>query len=141
MCNPAQFVLSSDPYLFARGDALHVLRATPDESIDAFVTDPPYGIELKLKSKRIPRSIAGDGRLNAMKLWKAFVSESYRVAKPDTAHVFFATWKSPWMHAVLSRHFVVKACIVWDKKVRSLYSHYLRPQWEMAFFCVKGKPQ
>jgi len=32
-----------------RGDCLDVLRRLPDESVDAVVTDPPYGVGLKAK--------------------------------------------------------------------------------------------
>ncbi|MGB7158155.1 MAG: DNA methyltransferase [Tepidisphaeraceae bacterium] len=111
----------------------------PDRSVDAFVTDPPYGIELSLQWTKTPKVVIGDGRVEAQRLWKAFVPEAFRIARDDTAHVFFGTWKSPWMHDVLASAFTVKGCIVWYKRQWGL-GYYLRPRWELAFLCHKGKP-
>lgn len=133
--------MCSELWRVVRGDAVHALRSVADGSVDAFVTDPPYGIELKLGTNRTgrARSIAGDGRAEAKKLWREWVPEAYRAAKADSAHLVFGTWKSPWMHEALAAHFDVKGCIAWDKRVIGL-GHYVRPRWEMAYLCVKGKP-
>ncbi len=134
------FLRSTDPFLFLRGSAVHRLAQMPDGSIDAFVTDPPYGIELRLGT-RVPgsNSIRGDGRDAARRLWRAALPEMFRVAKPDTLHLVFGTHKSPWMHDALARHFRVVGCIVWDKRIIGL-GHYLRPRWEMIYACAKGRP-
>jgi site-specific DNA-methyltransferase (adenine-specific) len=138
----SRWIETNEPFLFQRGDALRLLRALPDESVDSFVSDPPYGISLKLGTTSnlgLARSIAGDGPAEARQLWRAWVPEAYRAAKPNTAHLIFGTYKSPWMHRVLSKHFAVKGCIVWDKRQISL-GYYLRPRWEMIYLCHKGKP-
>jgi adenine-specific DNA-methyltransferase len=135
-----RFSNSKKAFEFHRGDCLSVLQRMGDESVDSFITDPPYGIELKLGTrKRGHRSIAGDGRLEARKLWEDFIPHAARIAKPDTAHLFFGTWKSPWMHEIISRHFTVKGCIAWDKRIIGL-GFYLRPRWEMIYYCHKGTP-
>jgi DNA modification methylase len=41
---------------------------------------------------------------------------------------------------VISRHFRIKGCIAWNKRLWGL-GYYLRPQWEMIYLCAKGKPQ
>ncbi len=129
-----------DGYQLYRGDSLRLLAATPAESVDAVVTDPPYGIALQLNTRPDGRRrIAGDGRAEARRLWERWVPEAWRVARPDTAHVVFGTWKSPWMLDVLSAHFAVKGCICWDKRRIGIGFH-LRTRWELAYFCVKGKP-
>ena len=133
-------LLHFDRFSAARGEAVSTLKKLPDESIDAFVTDPPYGIELNLKT--IPgrcTKIVGDGKAEARELWRRWVPEAYRVAKPDTAHVVFGTYKSPWMYETLAAHFDVKGCIVWDKG-RMGMGYHLRQQWEMAYFVTKGRP-
>jgi site-specific DNA-methyltransferase (adenine-specific) len=127
------------PWQLCRCDAVRTLATIPDESIDAIVTDPPYGIDLKLKSRRRANSIAGDGKLAARLLWRRWIPEAYRIAKPDTAHVIFGTWRSPWMLEELSKFFQVKGCIVWDKVRRNLYGYHLRPRWELAYLCTKGR--
>lgn len=139
MFNWNSFVLSPRPWWIHAGDALHLLRAIPDGVIDSIVTDPPYGIALKLGTRSQRNSIAGDGKLQAKKLWERWIPEAYRVAKADSTHLVFGTWKSPWMHDLLSQHFAVKGCIAWDKRVIGL-GHYLRPRWEMIYFCTKGRP-
>src|SRR5690348_745133 len=99
------FAAQRRQWQIVRGEAVRMLRSIPDGAIDAFVTDPPYGIELSLQWTGKKKAILGDGKMEARRLWDAFVPEAFRVAKPDSAHLFFGTWKSPWMHEVLSRHF------------------------------------
>jgi site-specific DNA-methyltransferase (adenine-specific) len=122
------------------GDCVGHLQALPSESIDSFVTDPPYGIELRLKAGRTrPAMILGDGRLEAVKLWRRWLPEAARVAMPNTMHFVFGSWKSIWMKSVLEDHFRVVDCMVWDKKCPSMLGYYFRPQWELIWVCVKGK--
>jgi DNA modification methylase len=138
----ASFASSGREAELLRGDAVAFLKSLPAGCVDSFLTDPPYGIELKLgTSTRQPRrrSIAGDGKAEARALWRSWVPEAFRAAKPDTAHLVFGTWKSPWMAEALSAHFRVAGCIAWNKRVFGL-GYYLRPQWEMAYLCVKGRP-
>lgn len=123
-----------------RGHCLHHLAQIPDASIDAIVTDPPYGIDLKLRSNRKrPATIRGDGLAHARRLWSEFLPHAARVARPDTAHLFFGTWKSIWIAELLARHFAVKGCIVWYKNTWG-YGWYIRPRWELAWYCHKGAP-
>lgn len=127
-------------HVIHRGDCRRHLARMADASIDAFVTDPPYGIELSLHTlPGRPRSIAGDGRHEARKLWADFLPHAARVAKPDSAHLFFGTWKSIWIEGLLREHFAVKGCVVWYKNTWGLGWH-LRPRWELAWYCHKGKP-
>lgn len=125
---------------FVRGDCLHVLSKLPSASVDSFVTDPPYGINLKMHwNRNRPLSIAGDGRNQARLIWSTFLAEAHRLAKPDTAHIFFGTWKSIWIKQLLEEHFQVKGCIVWFKNTWGM-GYWLRPRWELAWLCHKGKP-
>jgi site-specific DNA-methyltransferase (adenine-specific) len=132
-----QFYRSRRQFSMERGDGLHLLAGLPDASIDTFVSDPPYGIELSLQWTGKKKAIIGEAE--ARRLWRDFVPQAYRAAKPNTAHVFFGTWKSPWMHDVLAESFQVKGCVVWYKRQWGL-GYYLRPRWELAFLCHKGKP-
>lgn len=58
------------------GDALSVLRTLPDESVDAIVCDPPYG--LTTGANRGFMGLAWDGDVPPAALW----AELRRVAKP-----------------------------------------------------------
>lgn len=123
-----------------RGDCRLRLPSVADESIDAIVTDPPYGINLQLRSNRArPLSIAGDGRGEARRLWQGVLPHLARIARPDTAHLFFGTWKSIWIKELLEEHFTVKGCVVWYKNTWG-YGWHLRPRWELIWLCHKGNP-
>lgn len=64
------------PPLLLRGDCLTVLRRIPDESVDAVVTDPPYGLEFMGKAwdKYTPLDF---------ELWCAkWAAECLRILKP-----------------------------------------------------------
>ena len=93
------------PWLAVRGDALAVLSELPADSVDAFVSDPPYGLGTKIGTTARNRTlIRGDGKAEARRLWARFVPLCERAAKPDTHHWFCGTWKSPWMGAILADH-------------------------------------
>jgi len=120
------------------GDCLEVMATLPAESVDAVVTDPPYGIDLRPQRGRT-KPIVGDGKKEARELWERFVPEVYRLAKPNTAHIFFAGWSEAWVPQLLAQWFTVKACIVWVKNVWGI-GYYTRPQHEFMWYCHKGSP-
>lgn len=126
-------------YALHHGDCLDVLRTLPAASVDACVTDPPYGIDLR-PQRGITRSIAGDGRGEAEGLWREFVPLVEKACKQDTAHIFFAGWSEPWVKTVLEESFTVKGLIVWVKNIWGI-GYYLRPQHEFAWYCHKGTPR
>lgn len=55
-------------------DCIEFLRTLPDKSVDAVVTDPPYGVGLKYNS-------FDDSKENVFELAKAWLPEAIRVAK------------------------------------------------------------
>ena len=120
------------------GDCLEVMRQLPDNSVDAVVTDPPYGIDLKPPRGRT-KPIVGDRKAEAQALWREFVPQCYRLLKPNTAALFFAGWSEAWVPQLLAEWFTVKACIVWRKNVWGI-GYYTRPQHEFIWYCHKGKP-
>lgn len=100
-----------EPVRVVCGDCLDVLRTLPDGCVDAVVTDPPYGINLRDNSQggRYGRSrpawenhIAGDENTEA----GAFVVEWCRAKKLPT--VVFASPRLPWAGDWSS-------LLVWDK--------------------------
>lgn len=132
--------MESSSYRLIRGEAVSRLQQLDDESVDAFITDPPYGIELKLGTRRRgARSIAGDGRQEAVRLWSRWLPEAARVARPDTLHCVFGTWRSPWMPELLAKHFRIIGSIVWDKRIIGM-GYHLRSRWEQIYVVAKGKP-
>lgn len=124
--------------MLTHGNCIEALRGLPSNSIDACITDPPYGINLRPGWGR-NRPIAGDGRSEAKELWAAAVPQMSRLAKDNTAHLFFSAWSETWVKTILEQHFTVKGAVVWVKNNFGL-GFYLRPQFEMAYYCHKGKP-
>lgn len=125
-----------------RREAVRWLASLQPESIDHFITDPPYGVALKLGTKskvRLASSIRGDGRVEARKLWEQFVPLMARAARPDTLHLVFSGWSNNWALDVLREHFRVVSCIVWHKRPPGL-GHFTRSAHEEIFLLAKGQP-
>ena len=120
------------------GDCLDTLRALPDGFVDSFVTDPPYGMNLK-PQRGVTKAIANDGADEARALWAEMLPLMVDKAADNSAHIFFSRWSEAWVKPLLEQHFKVKGCIVWVKNNFGL-GYYIRPQWELAFYCHKGKP-
>lgn len=119
-------------------DCIQGLALLPDKSVDSIISDPPYGMNLQ-PQRGITKAIANDGASDARELWAKVIPETYRIAKDDTAHIFFSRWSEPWVKPLLEENFNVKGCIAWVKNNFGI-GYYLRPQWELAFYCHKGKP-
>lgn len=120
------------------GDCLEVMKTLPSESVDAVITDPPYGIDLQPQRKKTC-AIIGDKNDEARELWAAFIPEAHRIAKGNTSHIFWSAWSEVWVKELLEKHFTVKTCIVWVKNNFGI-GYYTRPQHEFAWYCHKGKP-
>lgn len=127
-------------YRLVRGDCLNVLARLAPGSVDAFVTDPPYGIDLSWGYKRLPHAIRNDRRADAARLWRAALPLIVRAARPNSAHVFFGSPKSPWIPVLLARHFTVRGWGVWRKNTWGL-GFWMRPQWEQFWLCTLGRPE
>lgn len=59
-----------------QGDCLKVMRRMPGDSIDAIVTDPPYGVDLRYASH-------DDSQDKYFSLIESFMSEAQRVVSAD----------------------------------------------------------
>ena len=81
------------------GDCLEVMRSMPDKSVDAVITDPPYGNNLKYASYE-------DSRESLEKLVPAFMNECLRIAPkvvvtPGVANIYLYpkyTWILSWVN-------------------------------------------
>jgi site-specific DNA-methyltransferase (adenine-specific) len=118
------------------GDMREIVTGLPQ--VDSIITDPPYGISLK-PQRGLTEAIQGDSRDEARQLWGALVEATTRLAKPDSAHLFWSGWSETWTKEILAEHLTVKSCIVWAKNMFGI-GYYTRPQHEFAWYCHKGKP-
>jgi ParB/RepB/Spo0J family partition protein len=69
------------------GDALDLIKELKAESIDAIVTNPPFGISLELGKKR--REVYRDDEEYIVDLIQSILPEFYRVLAPDSWLVSF----------------------------------------------------
>lgn len=128
------------------GNALELIKAIPDNSIDCVVTDPPY--------KVTPRGNAGNsggmftkkvnmqGRVfaeNDVKITD-FASDLYRVLKEQT-HCYVMCNQinlQPYLNELTKVGFKVTRVLVWDKGNKITNQFYMG-QVEFIIFCRKGK--
>ena len=81
------------------GDCLEVMKSMPDKSVDAIITDPPYGNNLKYSSYL-------DTRENLEKIVPIFMDECLRIAQrvvvtPGVANIYLYpkyTWILSWVN-------------------------------------------
>lgn len=127
------------------GDCLDILPTLADGSVDAIVTDPPYGTDAPRdgygrRSLGGPtKRIAGDSSLETLRL---ALMHAPRLLRPRGFAVVFC---SPKRHAEAAA--VVVGCglhvfgeIVWDKKCPGLGGG-IRYQHETILLCGESKPR
>jgi hypothetical protein len=107
---PAPVVGAGGRWVLHRGDALAVLRAIPDASVDTVITDPPYSsggftrgdrslppaMKYTMNGTKIERpAFAGDNRdQRSFAYWCAlWLGECLRVAKPGAPLCVFTDWR------------------------------------------------
>ena len=115
------------------GDCLDLLRAMPDASVDAVVTDPPYGINTKSD---------GSGKLspwadlcNAAFWYKEWMIECCRVLKPTGSMWTCMNWRSmvTFQKASCDAGWPIESMLVWDKSwIGPGGSRGLRPSYELV---------
>lgn len=128
-----------------RGDCLERMGDIPSGSVDAVVTDPPYGIGYA--SSRTMR-LNGEPRrtrpqFGADVFCAEWLVDVYRVLKADTCLYVFTRWDitHQWKAAIEAVGFKVTQRLVWDKKHWKMGDlRYYGSQTEDVLFCRKGTP-
>jgi DNA modification methylase len=127
------------------GDAVSVLRSLPDESIDAVLTDPPYGTDSP-KDGYGRRSLGGPNKRiqgdSDLETARSVLREIPRLIRKRS---FVLVFCSPKRHAETVA--VIRDCdlnvfgeIVWDKKCPGLGGG-IRYQHELVLLCGIAKPK
>lgn len=121
------------------GDSLTVLRQMEPESVDAIITDPPYGINyVSPTGARIQNDTAPF-------IW--FLYDAFRVLKPGSSGrgtlVCFTRWdvQQVFIDAIRLVGFIVKSEVIWDKIQHGMgdLKSQFAPSHENIIFAVKGK--
>lgn len=122
------------------GDSLTVLRQMEPESVDAIITDPPYGIDYHTRGTGA--SIKND---KSPFIW--FLYDAFRVLKSGASGqgslICFTRWdvEQTFIDAMKIAGFQVKSEVIWDKVLHGMGDcrAQFAPTHENIIFAVKGK--
>lgn len=122
------------------GDSLTVLRQMEAESVDAIITDPPYGIDYHTKGTGA--SIQND---KSPFIW--FLYDAFRILKSGASGqgtlTCFTRWdvEQTFIDAMKLAGFHVKSEVIWDKVLHGMGDcrAQFAPTHENIIFAVKGK--
>lgn len=120
-------------------DCLDIMRGMPDNSVDAVITDVPYGINYqsarRTESERFS-VIAGDGELPL-----GWIPEAARVASDSACLFSFCRWdKAEDLRAVIAEHWDLRSQVIWDRGNHGLgdLKRQYAPMHDTCWFATKG---
>jgi DNA modification methylase len=123
-------------------DCLAHMRGMPDGSVDAVITDPPYGMSYQ-SSWRTDRAERFDKIANDEAPFVWFLLDAFRVLKDGGCLVCFCRWDTAeaFRSAIGWSGLAVKSQIIWDRMVHGMGD--LRgtpgPRHDTIWFATKGK--
>lgn len=128
-------------------DALEFLKTLTTESVDLFITDPPYeslekhrkrGTTTRLKQSAASSNEWFDIFPNAR--FEELFSEIYRVLKPNSHFYLFCDQETMFVAKPIAEKcgFKFWKPLVWDKQCIGMGYHY-RARYEFILFFEKGK--
>jgi len=122
------------------GDCLQLMRDIPDSSIDAIVTDPPYGINYqshKRTASPMFDRLQNDDNDSRFETYAQF----NRLLKDNSVAVCFCSFKNyAYDYIELIKYFDIKNTIIWHKGGGGIgdLKHSLVTDYEMAIVAHKG---
>lgn len=128
-------------YSLHLGDCLEFMRTLEAGSVDAVITDPPYGINYQ-SAWRIDRAdrfevIQGDDVLSF-----EWAQECARIARDPAALFVFCRWDvQQAFFEGIAQGWHVRSQVIWDRGVHGLgdLNGQYAPCHDVAWFAVKGK--
>ncbi len=152
-------LLASDRITLHQGEALGILRALPDNSVDTILTDPPYssgGMTISARqadpaqkyqhgsTKRRYPAMLGDNRdQRSFTLWASlWLAECWRIARDGARLMVFTDWRQlPAMtDAVQAAGWMWRGVLTWHKpSARPTLGDFKRDA-EFIITGSKGKP-
>ena len=123
------------------GDCLDVMRGMAAESVDAIVTDPPYGLSFVSAWRKRPEE-RHRPVINDEAPYTEWIPDAYRVLKDGGCAITFYRWdvQDDFVSALTDAGFSVKSQIVWHKGgggIGDLKAAFA-PEHELALFAIKG---
>ena len=124
------------------GDCREFMKSMPDKSVDAVITDPPYGIGYEggavNKVKREKLANDGDG-----KIYAEFVPLVFDVMRDGgSAYIFYATSCEHEVYPIVSEIFGDYQQLIWHKTNATFGNPFARYKfdYEPLIYCRKGSP-
>jgi site-specific DNA-methyltransferase (adenine-specific) len=128
-------------YKLHLGDCLEYMKSMPDKSVDAVITDPPYGIDYQ-SAWRTDKDLWKPKILNDKKPFLSWIIEAYRVTKDGGSLACFHRWDvaEEFRTSIANAGFIIKSQIIWDKVVHGMgdLDSSFAPCHENIWFAVKG---
>lgn len=126
-----------------RGEAL--LEELPEDSVDAIVTDPPYGVEISTEWGD-ESAMSGRGTMvgdDSMGFLTNFAEAFRRVLKPDGHCFVFTRWdRFSQMRDQFTHQLELNSTLVWDKEVYGVGdTRTWSPGYEMIMHFTNGSPE
>lgn len=121
------------------GDCLEIMKDIPANSVDAIITDPPYGVSYQSNMRKDKFGLmANDDITDAA--WLAFAA---RTLKEGGMIYCFSRWDvlGQWKNLIQFFGLEVRSCIVWDKGrggMGDLVGSYA-PSYEMILVAARGR--
>lgn len=126
------------------GDCLEVMKEIPDKSVDAVITDPPYGVDYiggitdTNYTKR--ERLAND---EDAKIYSKFVPLAFGVMKDGAStYIFYATSCEHEVYPVIADVFGKYQQLIWHKTNATFGNPFARYKfdYEPLIYCRKGSP-
>lgn len=124
-----------------QGDCLERMKEIADGSVDAVITDPPYGMGFQSNwSKKGPRheKIHGDDTIDAR-----WLVEAFRVLKTGGALLSFCDWKTScdWRKHIEDCGFGMKSQVIWNRLHHGMgdLRGAFAPMHDVIWYAAKGR--
>lgn len=131
------------------GDSTEVIKTLPSESVHAFITDPPFGIDYGSRKQGTVGTLNSyDDDEEAYMRLLDMAPEMYRVLKPDGWVIWFLgiSWYERARDAFRAAGFTVDEIpVIWDRREGKTFTtrpdHYFTRSYDIALHMHKGDPQ
>lgn len=124
-----------------RGDCLDFMRGMADSSVDAIITDPPYGMNYQ-SARRTDSSARKPKIANDQRPFIWWLNDAFRCAKDGGALVCFCEWRHQevFRTAIATAGFTLKSQVIWDREWHGMgdLKASFAPQHDVIWFAVKG---
>jgi DNA modification methylase len=126
------------------GDCLEVMRGMADKSVDAVITDPPYGINYQ-SAWRTDRNSRFDVLQGDDSIPTGWLLDAYRIAKDNSCLFCFCRWDTEqvFYDAITTAGWNIKSQVIWDRGVHGLgdLKAQYAPMHDNIWFATKGNYQ